>query len=68
MVVNCNSTYTLSCCIKTFIIKPNKAMEIVLLYYFYKTTEIEGAASGADLYFTKPINTNLPELTIKKHF
>ncbi|MGM9479008.1 hybrid sensor histidine kinase/response regulator transcription factor [Pedobacter sp. GSP4] len=30
--------------------------------------EIEGAASGADFYFTKPINTNLLELTIKNIF
>lgn len=30
--------------------------------------EIEGAASGADLYFTKPINTNLLLLTIKNIF
>ncbi|MGN7985810.1 hybrid sensor histidine kinase/response regulator transcription factor [Pedobacter sp. 22226] len=30
--------------------------------------EIEGAASGADLYFTKPININLLLLTIKNIF
>jgi len=30
--------------------------------------EIEGAESGADLYFTKPININLLQLTIKNIF
>lgn len=30
--------------------------------------EIEGAASGADLYFTKPINTNLLHITIRNIF
>lgn len=29
MVVNCNSTYTFSYCIKTFNLKPNNSTEIV---------------------------------------
>lgn len=35
MVVNCNSTYTFSFCIKTFTIKPYNAAEIVWYVYFY---------------------------------
>lgn len=40
MEVNCNSTYTFSLCIKTFIIKPNFETEIVGYVYFYNWREI----------------------------
>ncbi len=41
MVVNCNSTYTFSFQIKTFIIKPQNAAEIVRSLYFYKSLIID---------------------------
>jgi len=44
MVLNCNSTYTFGSNIKTFIIKPDNATEIVCLFYFYNRKELLLAA------------------------